>query len=173
MTVWVLRVYRGVPSHQYWEEFELPLLPSMNLISAFMWIQTNPINRQQEKTTPIAWEQGCLEEVCGSCSMLVNGRPRQACSAIIANYLRDKPNEPMQVAPLTKFPLIRDLVVDRTRMFRALEKAKAWIPAEGSWDPKTFGPDISQETQQALYQLSTCMTCGCCSESYPDRKSVV
>ena len=77
MDTFVLKVFRGTPSHQYWEEFELELKPYLNVISALMEIQKNPINRQGKRVTPVAWEQGCLEEVCGSCSMLVNARPRQ------------------------------------------------------------------------------------------------
>ena len=79
---YILRIFRGHPGHQYWEEFELDWLPSANVISSLMDIQRRPVNRQGEKVTPIVWESGCLEEVCGSCSMLINGYPRQACTAI-------------------------------------------------------------------------------------------
>jgi succinate dehydrogenase / fumarate reductase, iron-sulfur subunit len=154
MTV-ILKILRGVKGDQYWEEFELPYVPGMNIISALMEIQKNP------KTTPVAWEQGCLEEVCGSCSMLVNGRPRQACTALL------KDGETVTLEPFTKFPLIRDLCVDRTRMFNALKKIRGWISVDGSQDTGDFGPPIAPEVQEAMYTLSTCMTCGCCSESCP------
>ena len=137
----------------------------MNVISALMEIQKNPINKKGEKTTPVAWEQGCLEEVCGSCSMLVNGKPRQSCTALIESYLKE--SDVITLAPFTKFPLIRDLCVDRTQMFEALKKVKGWISVDGTWDTGKFGPKISQEVQEALYVLSTCMTCGCCSEGCP------
>lgn len=163
----VLNIYRGVPGHQYFEEFELALEPQSNVITALMEIQKNPINRSGKKTTPVAWEQGCLEEVCGSCSMLVNGKPRQACTALIHPYIEGTGSNVITLAPFTKFPLLRDLIVDRSKMFDSLIRVKAWISADGSWDNGSFGPKISQEVQEALYQLSTCMTCGCCSESCP------
>ncbi len=166
-TTYILKIYRGTPGHQYWEEFELPRHPQANVISALMQIQKNPINKQGEKTTPVAWEQGCLEEVCGSCSMLINGRPRQACTALIEPYLAASKSHTLTLAPFTKFPLIRDLCVDRTQMFEALKKVKAWVSVDGSEDTGQFGPSISQEVQEAMYALSTCMTCGCCSESCP------
>ena len=75
---YILRILRGTAQSQYWEEFELALEPQANVISSLMEIQKNPINREGKRTAPVAWEQGCLEEVCGSCSMLVNGKPRQA-----------------------------------------------------------------------------------------------
>ena len=52
-------------------------------------------------------------------------------------------------------------------MFDALKKVHAWLPIDGSWDTGSFGPKISQEVQDAMYVLSTCMTCGCCSEACP------
>ena len=162
---YILRILRGTAQSQYWEEFELALEPQANVISSLMEIQKNPINREGKRTAPVAWEQGCLEEVCGSCSMLVNGKPRQACTALIEPYLKE--SDIIVLAPFTKFPLIRDLVVDRTKMFDALKKVRAWIPADDSNDTGQFGPSIAPEVQDALYTLSTCMTCGCCSESCP------
>jgi len=88
-STFVLKIYRGNPGKQYWEEFELPLKPFSNVISALMEIQKNPVNRQGKKVTPVVWEQGCLEEVCGSCSMLINGKPRQACSALVDRILKE------------------------------------------------------------------------------------
>ena len=84
--IYILKILRGHPGHQYWEEFELKLAPMANVISSLMEIQRHPINRKGEKVTPVVWESGCLEEVCGSCSMLINGYPRQACTALIETY---------------------------------------------------------------------------------------
>lgn len=164
-TKFTLKILRGTTGEQYWEEFVLPFKPGLNVISALMEIQKNPVNAKGETTTPVAWESGCLEEVCGSCSMLVNNRPRQSCTALIETYLRE--SSTIVLAPFTKFPLIRDLYVDRTRMFEALKKVKAWVSVDGTWDTGSFGPKISPEVQDAMYVLSTCMTCGCCSESCP------
>jgi succinate dehydrogenase / fumarate reductase iron-sulfur subunit len=162
-----LRILRGTPENQYWEEFEQKLEPSVNVISALMEIQKHPVNKKGEKTTPVAWEAGCLEEVCGSCSMLVNGKPRQSCTALIENLIRESGSNTITLAPFSKFPLVRDLVVNRTAMFESLKKVKAWISVDGTWDTKGKGPKVSPEVEEALYVLSTCMTCGCCSESCP------
>ncbi len=78
---YILQIYRGHPGRQYWEEFEFQRVPLANIISSLMEIERNPYNRQGEKVEPIVYESGCLEEVCGSCSMLINGYPRQACTA--------------------------------------------------------------------------------------------
>ena len=162
----ILRIYRGVPGKQYWEEFELEIKPHFNIIAALMQIQKKPINRKQEKVTPVAWEQGCLEEVCGSCSMLINGRPRQGCTALIDTLLESTGSNIVTIAPFTKFPLIRDLVVNRDKMFEDLKRIRAWIEVDDALD-RGFGPKISPKVQEAMYVLSTCMTCGCCVEACP------
>ena len=147
-----------------WEEFDVAWHPQMNVISALMEIQRNPVDASGKKVAPIVWEASCLEEVCGSCTMLVNGRVRQACSAMID---RISPNgEPITLAPMSKFPLVRDLVVDRSRMFEDLKTVKAWIELDGSHELGP-GPRQSQENQEEAYPLSRCMTCGCCLEACP------
>ncbi len=166
----ILKIYRGTPGHQYWEEFVLELKPYLNITSALMEVQKNPINSKGEKVTPVAWEQGCLEEVCGSCSMLINARPRQGCTALIQNLLDTTGSNTVSVAPMTKFPLIKDLVVNRDQMFENLKKVKAWIEVDDALD-RGFGPKISPKVQEAMYVLSTCMTCGCCTEACPQINS--
>jgi len=162
----VLRVFRGTRDQQYWEEFELEVKPFMNINSALMEIQKAPVNKKKERVTPVVWEQGCLEEVCGSCSMLINGRPRQACTALVDKILDATKSDTIIVAPMTKFPLVRDLVVDRDSMFGNLKRVRAWIDVDDSFD-RGFGPKINPRTQETMYTLATCMTCGCCTESCP------
>lgn len=162
----ILKIYRGHPGHQYWEEFELTLHPFMNVISALMEIQKNPVNIKGKKVEPVVWEAGCLEEVCGSCSMLINGYPRQSCTALIDTIIKETGDRTIALAPFSKFPLVRDLIVDRSLMFDNLKKVHAWIDTDGSFG-KGPGPKISQEKQEVMYTLSTCMTCGCCVESCP------
>lgn len=166
----ILRVFRGNPGKQYWEEFELPLSPSVNIISALMEIQRHPVNRSGEKVTPVVWESGCLEEVCGSCSVLINGSPRQACTALVEKIIEQTNDRVIKLAPLSKFPLVRDLIVDRSRMFEDLKRIHGWIDTDGT---KTdgMGPKISPEKQEVMYELSTCMTCGCCLEACPQVNS--
>lgn len=166
-THYILKILRGHPGKQYWEEFELPLRPGENVISGLMEICKDPVNRKGERVTPVVWEMGCLEEVCGSCSMLVNGYPRQSCTALIETYIKKTGSNVVTLAPLTKFPLERDLKVNRQQMFENLKKVHAWIDAESSKEKTGFGPKVSQAKQEVMYSLSTCMTCGCCSEGCP------
>jgi succinate dehydrogenase / fumarate reductase iron-sulfur subunit len=162
----ILKIFRGIPGNQYWEEFEIKLRPFLNITSALMEVQRNPVNRSGQRVTPVAWEQGCLEEVCGSCSMLINGRPRQGCTALLHKLIEASASPIITIAPMTKFPLVKDLVVDRSSMFENLKKVHAWVDVDDSFD-RGFGPKISPQMQEAMYTLSTCMTCGCCTEACP------
>ena len=145
----------------YWEEFQAEFRPGMNVIIVLQDIQKRPVTASGKATKPVAWECSCLEEVCGACSMIINGVPRQACSALVEPLAK-----PLVIEPFTKFPVIRDLVVDRRSLFENFKKVRAWIPVELTFG---LGPGLrmSQEEQQAAYRLARCITCGCCLEACP------
>jgi succinate dehydrogenase / fumarate reductase iron-sulfur subunit len=163
---YILKVYRGTPGRQHWEGFELPRRDSDNVISALDEIRLHPFNKQGKAVAPIAYESGCLEEVCGSCSMLINGRPRQACTALIGKLVGITEENTITLAPFTKFPLVRDLIVDRSKMFADLKKVQAWVEVDQTID-RGPGPKVFPDIQEIRYSLSTCMTCGCCLEACP------
>src|SRR3954462_5016045 len=148
-------------SQPYWEEFSLPWKPGMNVISAMMDIAANPVTRDGNASRPITYDSNCLEEVCGSCAMRINGRARMACSALI-----DKLEQPITLEPLSKFPVIRDLAVDRSVLFENLKRVKAWVPVDGTYDLGS-GPRQSQADQEEAYPLSRCISCTCCMEVCP------
>ncbi|MCJ7839828.1 succinate dehydrogenase iron-sulfur subunit [Lederbergia sp. NSJ-179] len=152
-------------SQPYEEKFVLDYRPNMNVISALMEIRRNPVNAEGKKTTPVAWDMNCLEEVCGACSMVINGKPQQSCTALI-----DKLQQPIRLAPMATFPVVRDLIVDRSRMFDSLKRIKAWIPIDGTYDLGP-GPRMPERKRQWAYELSKCMTCGVCLEACPNVNS--
>jgi succinate dehydrogenase / fumarate reductase, iron-sulfur subunit len=154
----------------YWERFEVPYEPNMNVISVLQKIAAQARSQDGRKVAPVAWDCNCLEEVCGSCTMLINGRTRMACSALV-DRLQAEDGDEIELRPMSKFPVVRDLVVDRKRLFRGLEKVKAWVPVEGSYDLGP-GPRISPEEQEEAYPLSECMSCGCCLEACPQYTKV-
>lgn len=137
----------------------------MNITSCLIEIQKRPVTSKGARTTPVAFEASCLEEVCGSCSILINGKPRQACSALV-----DKIGDRIQLAPFTKFPVVRDLIVDRSLLFQRFRQVKAWIPIDGTYDLGT-GPRMSPAEQDFRYSLSRCMSCACCMEACPQVSS--
>jgi succinate dehydrogenase / fumarate reductase iron-sulfur subunit len=137
----------------------------MNVISVLQRIAAKATTVDGNPVAPVAWDCNCLEEVCGACTMNINGQVRQACSALVHKLLADQPGE-IELTPMTKFPVVRDLVVDRSRLFRALTRVKAWLPVDGYFDVGP-GPRIAPHDQEAMYPLSECMSCGCCLEACP------
>jgi succinate dehydrogenase / fumarate reductase iron-sulfur subunit len=129
----------------YWEQFVIPYRPNLNIISCLMEIQKNPVNKAGERTTPVVWSMNCLEQVCGICTMV---------------------EQPIKLEPMSKFPNIRDLVVDRQQMFDHLRRVHAWIELDGTHDLGP-GPRMDQDEVQERYAYSRCMTCGCCLEACP------
>jgi succinate dehydrogenase / fumarate reductase iron-sulfur subunit len=159
----ILRIQRqanpSAPS--VWEEFEIPWRPGLNITSCLMDIAARPITRDGKPTTPVAYDSNCLEEVCGSCAMRINGRARMACSALV-----DQLEQPIRLEPFNKFPVVRDLAVDRGVLFENLKAVQAWVPVDGSYDLGS-GPRILPADQEVAYPISRCMSCCCCMDACP------
>ncbi|HMS55715.1 MAG TPA: succinate dehydrogenase iron-sulfur subunit [Fimbriimonadaceae bacterium] len=164
-----LRVKRqaGEGAEARWDTFQIDYREKLNVISALMEVRRNPQTINGESVEPPAWEAACLEEVCGSCTMNINGSIRQACTALLDD-VGERSGDYLDVTlePMKKFPLVRDLIVDRSRMFDNLIKVKAWVPIDGSFDRGMAEPQ-DDGVRQMRYALSRCMTCGCCMEACP------
>jgi succinate dehydrogenase / fumarate reductase iron-sulfur subunit len=148
------------------EKFEIPYRPGMNITSLLGEIALNPVDVSGKSTTPVTYDSNCLEEICGSCAMLINGKARMACSALV-----DKLEQPITLAPLSKFPVVRDLAVDRSVLFENLKKVKAWVPIDGTYDLGS-GPRQFPQVQEQRYPLSNCISCCCCMEVCPQFNDV-
>jgi len=159
----VLRIRRqdGPGKESRWEEFAIPHRPNLNVIACLQYLAAHPVTTAGVATTPVVYESACLEEVCGACTMVINGHVRQSCSTLV-----DKLEQPITLEPMSKFPLIRDLAVDRSRLFNDLKRVKAWVPIDGTYDLGPGAP-VSQQRQEERYPLSRCISCGCCLEACP------
>ncbi len=155
----------------YWQSFEFEYAPGLNITSVLQQISANPTTTEGRSVSPVAYDSGCLEEVCGACTMLINGRVRQACSALVEQLLKDNPTG-IELRPMSKFPVVRDLRVDRRRLFRSLEKLECWVPVDGYYEMGS-GPKQSAEQQEHSYPLSQCISCGCCLEACPQYTKVI
>ena len=108
-----------------------------------------------ERTTRIIWDCSCLQGICGACAMVINGRPALACETL----LRDLNCDELVLRPLRKFPVIRDLMVDRSSIQENLRKSGLFI---GEYS----GLDSREHEQQ--YSVSKCLKCGLCLEVCPN-----
>lgn len=108
-----------------------------------------------EEATPISWDCGCMVRKCGACAMRINGLPRLAC----ATFLKDLQGNKIELAPLGKFPVVRDLVVDRSFLFEKLKEVNLWLKSEAYMEGKSH---------EIRYQSARCLMCGCCLEICPN-----
>lgn len=103
---------------------------------------------------PIEWECSCLQKKCGACAMVINGTPRLACAAVLSEL-----GENITLEPLRKFPVICDLVVDRSILYENLKTLGIWLRKDA---------DISEKHHALNYESSECIACGCCLEVCPN-----
>jgi succinate dehydrogenase / fumarate reductase iron-sulfur subunit len=145
----------------YWELFEVEPEPGMTVASALASLGEHAVNAEGNPTTPVVWECGCSEGLCGACAMLIDGRARLACRTLV-----EAGGGPIVLEPLSKFPIVRDLRVDRGRMAEALAHAACWVPVERlEGGGGLAGPLSDDERRLGLFQ--DCILCGACSEACP------
>ena len=83
------------------EKFEIPYRPNMNITSLLGEIALNPVDASGKPTTPITYDSNCLEEICGSCAMLINGKATMACSALVDKLTGPNKDQTITLAPLS------------------------------------------------------------------------
>ena len=148
-----------------WESFNIEVPPGSNVIACLQAIARHPKTSNGQTTAPVVFDSGCLEEVCGACTMQVNGKVRQSCSCLV-DSVAPNDGDTITLEPMSKFPVVRDLLVDRQRLFHNLKRVEAWVPIDGTYDIGP-GPKEDPAHQAVRYKLSECMSCGCCLEACP------
>jgi len=150
----------------YWEKFYLPYEPGLTIIGALSKISEDPVAVDGNSTVPIRHETSCGEGICGSCTMVINGKVRQACRTKVEDL-----NTPITIEPLSKFPVVRDLVVDRTRMFDAIEMFSCWNDVDCENMMLLDYNIISTKEVDRVANYIGCMMCGACLEACPQINS--
>ena len=156
MRVRVLR-QRDPLSEPYWETFDYDG-PENNTVAGLLdYLNYNDdiVTTEGERTARIGWECSCLQGMCGSCSMVINGVPALACEAFLADLACDE----LTIRPLQKFPVVHDLQVDRSSIHENLTQTNVYI---GEYQPTG---DRDHEHQ---YVAAKCLKCGLCLEVCPN-----
>ncbi len=144
-------------SAPYWETFEYdgPMDNSVAGVLDYINYHDDIVDVDGKRTTRIGWECACLQGICGACAMVINGKPALACET----FVRDLKGEEITIRPLRKFPVIHDLVVDRSSIHDNLKQANVCI---GEYQPSA---DIDHAHQ---YAAGKCLKCGLCLEVCPN-----
>ncbi len=133
------------------QQYQLKELPRMTLFMAL-----NVIREEQDAS--LMFDFVCRAAICGSCAMLINGKPKLACKTLT----RDLPSR-ITLLPLPVFKLIGDLSVDTGTWFRDITiKTKSWIHQDKPFDPKSVEERMDNDTALKIYEPERCIECGCC-----------
>jgi len=139
------------------ETFRVDLAPSASIAAALYRIAEEPKTADGRDVSPVAFESACRGHGCGACTLLVGGHVRSACRTTLASVSPKR--GPIALAPLAKFPLVRDLIVDRS----GLRDRRLHAGAElGSELPEALGETHARAT------TDRCTECGACYEACPE-----
>ncbi len=140
------------PPHM--QTYELDEAPYMSI-----FIALNQIREQQDPS--LQFDFACRSAICGSCAMMVNGRPMLGCRT----QTSDLPDV-IRMHPLPVFKLVGDLSVDTGIWFREMvESTEAWIHAQEAFDPDALEARMDDDVAQKIYDSDRCIECGCCIAS--------
>lgn len=133
------------------QDYELEETPRLNLFVA--------LHRVREQLAPdLKFDFVCRAGICGSCAVMINGRPTLACRTLTA----DLPAT-ITLAPLPAFKLLGDLSVDTGTWFRGMnERVESWIHTQKEFDPEAEEERMDNEVAKKIYDLERCIECGCC-----------
>lgn len=156
MKVKILRRISPV-TEPYWEVFSYdgPMDNTVAGLIDYLNYNDDIFDINGNKTTRIGWECSCFQGICGSCAMVVNDKPCLACET----FLKDIKGAELTIRPLSKFPVIHDLVVDRSVIHQNLMKSDIFI---GEYHPSAV------KDQKQDYSIAKCLKCGLCLEVCPN-----
>jgi succinate dehydrogenase / fumarate reductase iron-sulfur subunit len=143
----------------YWESFSLNYKDDDTILSLLIQLE-NPSGN----SSPVHHECNCKEEMCGTCTLRINGVPRLSCSTRITDLPKSLPKKPIVLEPLEKFGVIKDLTVDRSRISSSLTRVKKWVETDNLFGSKVnYQPKIQRE----IYSYAKCINCGSCYDACP------
>lgn len=120
------------------------------------------INTELDPT--LAWGSSCEHGQCGSCAMVVNGKPLLACELLVENAVAAFGTTVFELRPIPIAPVVRDLVVDLERAYDRVDRAKPYIirprPTEAGQE-HAIPPDLLERYVSA----TRCINCFCCASA--------
>jgi len=135
----------------YFQEYKIQEADSMTIYLALTQIR-------ETMDAGLSFDFVCRAGICGSCAMMINGRPRLACRTLT----KDLPNE-IVLLPLPTFKLIKDLSVNTGVWMDAMSKrVESWIHSSKNTDIAAIEEPIEPEVADAVFELDRCIECGCC-----------
>lgn len=163
MKVKILR-QQSPESASYWETFDADVPGEMSVAGLLdhLNFRDDIVDENGKQTTRIGWECSCLQGICGSCAMVINGVPALACET----FIKDLKGDVITIRPLQKFPVIHDLSVDRSVIHENLKKMNVYIREYQPEEKKKTSRKEKEHEHQ--YLAAKCLKCGLCLEVCPN-----
>lgn len=135
----------------FMQDYVIEEVPGMTIFTA--------LNKIREELDPsLMFDFVCRAAICGSCAMIINGRPRLACKTLTSDL-----KGVITLMPLPVFKLIGDLSVDTGTWFRQLQlRTEAWIHTDKKFDPDAIEERMDNRVALEIYEAERCIECGCC-----------
>jgi fumarate reductase iron-sulfur subunit len=146
-----VEVWRGRQTGRF-QSYEVPRREHQTILDVVTEIQ-----REQDAT--IAYRYACRVGMCGSCAMVVNGRPRWTCRTRVSEAVRA--DGALRLEPLRNFTVVKDLAVEMTDFFDKWRDAKGYFEPAGALSEFAVVPPASRERQAADAGIE-CIGCGIC-----------
>lgn len=150
------KIFRFDPSKDkkpYFKEYSVPVKEGMTVLDALIYIKEN-------LDPTLSMRYSCRMGICGSCGMIINGRPELACHTQILELKSNK----IKVEPMHNLPVIKDLVADLRNFFEKHRSIKPYIIREDISEMEKPTREYRQTPEQLLefLQFSYCIKCGLC-----------
>ena len=148
---------RDAQSEPYWQSFlyDGPLHVPVSAVLDALNYTDDLFDVDEKPAARIRWECSCMQAMCGGCAMVINGVPALAC----ATFVDEVKGKDLVLEPLSKFPVVADLIVDRSSIYENLNRASAFLERRAASDAGKHG-------QQ--YSIAKCLKCGLCLEVCPN-----
>ncbi|MDZ4707171.1 MAG: succinate dehydrogenase/fumarate reductase iron-sulfur subunit [Saprospiraceae bacterium] len=171
-----LNVWRQ-PNHQSPGKFESYAVDANEHMSFLEMLDVLNEHLLENKKDPVAFDHDCREGICGACSMMINGRPHgpmggtTTCQLHMRHF---KDGDTIVVEPFraNAFPVIKDLVVDRSSFDRIIQSG-GYISVNTGQAPDGNAIPVEREQASAAFDAAACIGCGACVAACPNASAML
>lgn len=152
------RIHRAGTTPESERQYTVDVRPGMTVLDALL-------NIRDTQDASLTWRFSCRMGICGSCAMVINGKPGLACNTQILEIS----GSDIHLQPLANFPVVKDLVVNLNPMFEKHRAVKTYIVREAGSDDAAPEGDYEQKPAELLefLQFTDCIKCGACMSACP------